>query len=86
MCITFIAEANDVVNLHFVSQLRLNSSHLRDSKSDDIKVSGRVYQIRSVAGLSLFTHPESPHNLFLVVVDPLKKCVTVVKNNFTPYW
>jgi hypothetical protein len=58
----------------------------RDSKTEKVQVSGRVFLIKSVTGLDLFTHIESSHNSLFAVVDPLKKTITVVKENFKPYW
>jgi cilia- and flagella-associated protein 300 len=58
----------------------------KDSKSGDVKIAGRVYCIKEVAGLDLFTHPDNIHNALFVYVDPLKKQLVVVKKNFAPYW
>ena len=58
----------------------------RDSKSSEVKVSGRAYRINSIPGLSLFNHPESIHNSLFVIIDPLKKEVIVIKNSYKPYW
>ena len=61
-------------------------SLFRDSKNNEVKVSGRAYRILSVPGVSLFEHPESSHNSLFVIIDPLKKEITVIKNSFRPYW
>ena len=58
----------------------------KDSKSGDVKLSGRVYNIRRVTGLNLFTYPDSSQNYLYIIVDPLKKQITVIKSDFKPYW
>lgn len=58
----------------------------KDSKTGEVKLSGRVYSIKQIAGLNLFTHPQSSHNAFYVIVDPLKKQITVIKYDYKPYW
>jgi hypothetical protein len=35
--------------------------------------------------LDLFPHPDNRHNALYAIVDPLKKQITVVKNNFMPW-
>lgn len=59
----------------------------RDARTNQVQLSGRVFLVRSVAGVNLFpANPSSPHNILLLMVDPLKKVVTVVKNSFMPFW
>ena len=58
----------------------------KDSKSGDVKLSGRVYNIRRVTGLNLFTYPDSSQNYLYIIVDPLRKQITVLKSDFKPYW
>jgi len=59
----------------------------KDANTGSIAVSGRVYQIKNVPGLALFSHPDKDIvNLLLVVVDPLKKHLLVLKNDFKPFW
>lgn len=59
----------------------------RDARTNEVQLSGRVYLVRSVVGVDLFpANPSSPHNTLLLMVDPLKKVVTTVKNNFMPFW
>jgi hypothetical protein len=42
--------------------------------------------VRRVSGLSVFPDEASPHNMFYVVVDPLKKEIRVLKKDFKPFW
>jgi len=68
---------------------RIAETHLcnRDSKTDTVQFSGRAYRINSTEGLELFpANPNSPLNSLVVIIDPLKKTVTAVKNNFKPFW
>lgn len=59
----------------------------RDSKTNDVKVAGKVFKIKNVPGVSLFPEsPDSPHNLMIVLVDPMKRTVTVMKNSFKDFW
>ena len=57
----------------------------KDSKTQEIKLAGRVYAIHRVAGLDLFPYPHNRHNALYAIVDPLKKLITVVKNDFMPW-
>lgn len=58
----------------------------RDSKTDQVAISGRVYKVKKVVGLDLFTHPENSHNTFFLIVCPMKKVVTVIKQNYKPWF
>lgn len=59
----------------------------RDSKTEQVQIAGRVYQLEKVTGLTLFQDdPDSPHNQLFLVIDPLKKEVTVMKHSFKPFW
>jgi hypothetical protein len=61
--------------------------HYRDSKTDTVQFSGRVYKVLAAGNLELFPeNPASGLNAMIVIVDPLKKVVTVVKNNFKSFW
>jgi hypothetical protein len=52
-----------------------------------VQFSGRVFRINRVTGLELFPeNPLSPLNSLVVIVDVLKKTITVVKNNFKSFW
>lgn len=59
----------------------------KDSATNAIAVSGRVLKIKSVPGMSFFSHPDKDIvNLLLVVVDPMKKHLLVVKSDYKPFW
>lgn len=59
----------------------------RDSKTDTVQFSGRAFRISSTDSLELFPqNPNSPLNSLILIVDPLKKTVTAVKNSFKPFW
>jgi hypothetical protein len=66
----------------------LSLLHLcRDSKTNAVKVAGKVFQVNSVAGVDLYKENiDSPHNRFYAIVDPMKKSVTVIRNNFKNFW
>jgi hypothetical protein len=71
-----------------VYHLRLwNVQSNRDSKTDVVQFSGKVFRINAASGLELFPdNPSSALNALIVIVDPLKKAVTVIKNDFKPFW
>eukprot|EP00981_Chlorochromonas_danica_P012411 scaffold4877_cov171-Ochromonas_danica.AAC.26 len=59
----------------------------RENSSQAVQVSGRAFLVHSVSGVTLHTHsPDSPRNLFLVIIDPMKRLVTVVKNSDKKFW
>jgi hypothetical protein len=58
----------------------------RDSKTEQVAVSGRVYKIKEVSGLDLFTRPDNSNNAMFLIVCPMKKVVTVIKQNFKPWF
>ena len=51
-----------------------------------VTVSGKVYQLTSVDGLTLHNHDDKPFNTFIVIVEPMRKEISVLKNDYTPYW
>ncbi len=61
--------------------------NLRDAKSGNVKVAGKVFQIQSISGIDLYKdNVDSLHNRFYAIVDPMKKSVTVIRNNFKNFW
>ena len=52
---------------------------------EGIQISGRAFKLISVDGVELFP-TESKFNLFIVIIDPMKKFVTVIRNSHKPYW
>lgn len=58
----------------------------RDATTEEVKISGRVYQIEKVNGLSLFQDIDSVHNFFMLIIDPLKRIVTVLKYTHKSFW
>lgn len=53
------------------------------------EISGKAYLIRHVAGVHLFPNEQdecSAENMLLVVIDPSKKQITVVKKSMVPFW
>jgi len=62
-------------------------SVFKDSNTESIQVASKVFSIESVEGLELFpSSSSSPHNIFLVVVDPAKRTLTVVKLDYKSFW
>jgi hypothetical protein len=61
----------------------------KDAATQEVKISGKAFEIESVNGLELFPASkkinESYSHLF-VIVDPLKKNVVVMKNTFHNFW
>eukprot|EP00428_Durinskia_dybowskii_P078307 CAMPEP_0170360762 /NCGR_PEP_ID=MMETSP0117_2-20130122/3450_1 /TAXON_ID=400756 /ORGANISM="Durinskia baltica, Strain CSIRO CS-38" /LENGTH=157 /DNA_ID=CAMNT_0010615091 /DNA_START=311 /DNA_END=784 /DNA_ORIENTATION=+ len=59
----------------------------RDSKTDTVQFSGKVFRVDAVAGLELFPdNPNCPLNSLIVIIDVIKKTFTIVKNSFKPFW
>jgi hypothetical protein len=58
----------------------------RDSKSGEVKISGKVFQLNSIAGVDMYVETDSPHNLIYIVVEPLGKTITVLKKDFKSFW
>lgn len=57
----------------------------RDANGE-VKVASKVYRVRQVRGLTLHPYPESPHNLLVLVVDPVKKHIITLKYDYKPFW
>ncbi|CAM9471606.1 unnamed protein product [Chrysoparadoxa australica] len=57
------------------------------SANEQVVVSSHAYRIMSVQNdeCQLFKQ-ESPHNLCILVVNPLARTATVIHKNFTPFW
>ena len=59
----------------------------KDASSGDIIVSGKVFKISTVPGMNLFSDPDKDIvNLLLAYVDPKKKQIVIVRNNWKPFW
>lgn len=59
----------------------------RNSASNAIQVSGKAFKINKVDGMDLFPdNPDSPHNVCIAILDPLKKQIVFVKNTFKDFW
>lgn len=75
---------------HSILCILFNSYYMhscRDSKTDTVQFSGRAYTVSSTESLELFPqNPGSALNSLVLVIDPLKKTVTAVKNSFKPFW
>jgi len=55
--------------------------------ADNIQVSGKVFKVNAVPGLCFYAHPDKELvNRFIVYVDPKKKSLVVVKNDYKPFW
>ena len=54
----------------------------RDSKTQEIKLSGHCFNIKKVSGLNMFSDEDNPHNSLFIVIDPLKKEITAIKMNY----
>jgi cilia- and flagella-associated protein 300 len=66
-----------------VTVYRSNNSN----STNEILVAGKAFRIRSINGIELFPeNPISPYNVCLVILDPLKKHLHVVKNTFKNFW
>ena len=60
----------------------------KDSKTESIKVSGRAFLVEEIQGLELFktNQQDSPHNRMIVIVDPVKKVVNILRQSFKSFW
>jgi hypothetical protein len=52
----------------------------------DITVSGKAYLISTVKGLALHHADDKPFNTFVVVIEPMRKEIHVLKNDYQPFW
>ena len=53
----------------------------------NVTVSGKVFSITSVRGMDLFLHEEKTLlNTFIIIIEPIRKEISVLKNDFKPYW
>ncbi len=60
--------------------------HFRDSQNEDVKISTRAALVHSVSGSDLFVGTDNPANRMIVIVDPLKRLVFVVRTALRNYW
>jgi hypothetical protein len=60
----------------------------KDSKTAEVKMSGKVFEIENVSGLELFQGKsrDSRYNHLYLIVDPMKKTINVMKNTFHNFW
>jgi hypothetical protein len=60
----------------------------KDSKTAEVKISGKVFEIENVSGLELFQGKsrDSRYNHLYLIVDPMKKTINVMKNSFHNFW
>ena len=58
----------------------------RDSQNGDVKISTQAALVHSVSGSDLFMGADSSANRMIVVVDPLKRLVYVVRTTLRNYW
>ena len=52
----------------------------------DITVSGKVLLVNTVRGMGLHSAEEKPYNTFILIVEPMRKEISVLKNDFKPFW
>ena len=57
----------------------------KNEKDGQVQISGKAFELSSVGGLQMF-ESSNPRNLMFVLVDPVKKYVTVVKNTHSALW
>lgn len=59
----------------------------KDSNTKEVKVSGKAYLVQGIEGIELFpANPTSSWNVCILLIDPLKKTVTMLKNTYKKYW
>lgn len=59
----------------------------RDSKENKVQLSGKAYKIEKITGVELFPkNPDSPNNALILIIDPLKKVLTVIKQSYNSFW
>jgi len=54
--------------------------------SGEVTVSGRVYLLEAVQGVTLHPEEDNPFNLLVVVVEPLRKELRVLKCDYKSFW
>ncbi len=55
-------------------------------KTGEVTVSGRIFSLEAVKGVTLHGEPDKPFNTLVVVVEPLRKEVRVLKCDFQSFW
>lgn len=59
----------------------------RDAKTSNVQIAGRTFKVMGVAGLDIFPgQADNPNNSLFVVIDPLKKTATAIKNTYRSFW
>ena len=58
----------------------------RNPEVEGIQISGRAFSVQSVDGIELFPVPDHAANALIVIIDPLKKTLTVIKNTVKSFW
>jgi hypothetical protein len=85
--VTVFKYVSPSTNPYTCALLLTNYYYCRDSTTLAVKVSGKAYSIRAVPGLTLFpANPESSWNAFILIVDPLKKTISILKNTYKKFW
>ena len=51
-----------------------------------VTVSGKVFLLHGADGLELHRHADKPFHTFLVIIEPMRKEISVFKNDHMPYW
>ena len=54
--------------------------------SGAVTVSGKVFALKSVDGMTLHPNEDKPYNTLLLIVEPLRKEMSVLKVDYVPYW
>eukprot|EP00605_Chrysophyceae_sp_TOSAG23-4_P000812 GSChrysophyteH1.ASY1.ANO1.902.1 assembled CDS len=52
----------------------------------NVTVSGKVYRVTGAEGLTLHQHEDKPFNTLLVIIEPMRKEISVLKNDYIPFW
>ena len=58
----------------------------RVPEGDKVQISGRAFNLTSVEGADIFPSMDNKFNSAIIIIDPLKKHVTVLRNAIKSFW
>lgn len=53
---------------------------------DEIQISSKAFYIKGYKNFKLFNNNSDSLNTLLFVIDPMKKQLTTISNEFKPFW
>lgn len=59
----------------------------KDADTKEVRVSGKAFEITDIKGTELFSGRINPvYSHFYVIIEPMKKSITIMKNTFNEFW